>query len=330
MSSTVSALAQNLIGFFVTISLVVFYIYFTYYTTLIDKKTFQKILDIMLHFSIVHAIYAWLEAYHILPPIDYHAMSKHFITWNDGRADSFFFNPNYYALACGFFILIAGYKMYHAKCLKKQGWYAFIAFLNGCGLLFTLTRTILPSLLISLITFGFLVESKIFRRFIIVAFILSIISVIIFYSNVPRFELNLIDEHIDIRTSIWQASIEEFCHKPFGQGPLTYMTIYEKYASYPTQHAHNMILDTLLNYGFLGASLLIALFTKLLIQLHRIKNTGLLKSLRALCMSFITLVLVSGLLDVTIFWVQTLFIFMTVCLSTTNLLKEKQNTSPSS
>ncbi|MBF0780533.1 O-antigen ligase family protein [Granulicatella sp. 19428wC4_WM01] len=323
VSSIASLLAQNYLGAAITLALMIFAIYFTYYVNYVSKKTFECLLDILLTCSFFHAIYASLEAWFILPPVDYNALHPMLVTWRDGRADSFFFNPNYYALFCAFTVLIAGYKIYYASSLKQYVWYGVVALFNGFGMLFTLTRTILPSLLIALLAFVIFIRSRRLKRLIGLITIIIIVVAILFYRHIPRFDLEAIDEHIDIRLDIWVSSFTEFFNAPLiGQGPLTYMTIYEKYNSYPTQHAHNLLLDTLLNYGIIGFVLISRLCYDLILPLKSIKNSYQLKALYSLGMSFIVLVVVHGIMDVTIFWVQTLFVFLLVILAIPNLQRE--------
>lgn len=325
LSLIASCLAQNYLGGIITGALVLFTIYFTYYVAYIQKRTFELSLSIILSCSFFHGVYAALEAWFILPPIDYHALHPVLITWADGRADSFFFNPNYYALFCAFAVLIAGYKVYYASSVKQYLWYSTVALFNGFGMLFTLTRTILPSLLIALLAFVIFIRSRRLKRLIGIITIIIVIAAFLFYRHIPRFDLEAIDEHIDIRTDIWSSSFQEFLRTPLiGQGPLTYMTIYEKYHSYATQHAHNILLDTLLNYGIIGASLISTLIVYLIRPLQAIKATHSMRALYSLGMSFVVLVAVHGIMDVTIFWVQTLFVFLVVILAIPNLQNECQ------
>ena len=42
-------------------------------------------------------------------------------------------------------------------------------------------------------------------------------------------------------------------HALFGMGPSAYQLVWPAYSGYPTFHAHNLFLDTLLNFGVVSA-----------------------------------------------------------------------------
>lgn len=320
-----SLIAGNTVGIGATTALALFYVYCCYYKKYVNRQTFELSLDIMLLISIVHALYAALQGWFIAPPIDYNAWHPSLITWHDGRADSFFFNPNYYALACAFFILIAGYKMYRTQTNRYFLLYASIALINGIGMMFTLTRTILPSLLIALITFGFLIRSRRFKKLLTIVTIVILIAAILFYRDIPRFGLDAIDEHIMIRVDIWSSSLLEIAKTPFvGKGPLSYMLIYPFYQSPATQHAHNMVIDTWLNYGIFGLIFLGWCLFRTYKHFTMYKTSEKLRHQYALATSFVVLVLVHGIMDMAIFWLQTLFIFMSVLLVLPNLYQSNK------
>lgn len=320
-----SLVAGNTVGICATLALTVFYIYCCYYKTYVNRQTFELSLDIMLLISILHAGYATLQGWFIAPPIDYNALHPSLITWHDGRADSFFFNPNYYALACAFFILISGYKMYRNQTSRYFLLYASIALINGIGMMFTLTRTILPSLLIALITFGFLIKSRRFKKLLAIVTVVILIAAVFFYRDIPRFELNAMDEHIMIRVDIWTSSLAEIAKTPLiGKGPLSYMLIYPFYQSPATQHAHNMIIDTWLNYGIFGLIFLGWCLYRAYKHFVLYKTSDKLRHQYALAASFVVLILVHGIMDMAIFWLQTLFIFMSVLLVLPNLYQSNK------
>ena len=118
---------------------------------------------------------------------------------------------------------------------------------------------------------------------------------------------------MDQRLSIWHTALQGILQHPlFGQGPVTYEMIYTQFSGYATHHAHNLILDTFLNYGVVGASLIgFFLLYQLRLVIRRIRrgissSTGVL----LLVMTFATFA--HGMTDTTVMWLQTGLLFLLV------------------
>ena len=115
------------------------------------------------------------------------------------------------------------------------------------------------------------------------------------------------------RLSIWKTALLAIPdHLLFGQGPNTYAMIYSKYLGPAFSHAHNMILEMLLNYGIIGGGAIVffafqqvhAAMRK--IREHKSTTTNLL--LVVLCL----MMLAHGMTDVTLVWPQTALMFLLV------------------
>ena len=93
------------------------------------------------------------------------------------------------------------------------------------------------------------------------------------------------------------------------------MMIYEKYGGHVTQHAHSVYLDPILSFGIVGlASLVPYVFDnfKRLIKVYRQKLNN---RYVALVISCITVILLHGIFDYTIFWVHTGILFLLIASS---------------
>ena len=52
---------------------------------------------------------------------------------------------------------------------------------------------------------------------------------------------------------MWSTALKGIAdHALFGMGPSAYQLVWPAYSGYPTFHAHNLFLDTLLNFGVVG------------------------------------------------------------------------------
>lgn len=321
LSMLTSILNRNIMGVGVTIALYILYMFAVYYAKFVTRYTFEKIVKCMLMFSVVHAIYAVFENLKIIPSLRYDFISPKILVVGDGRAASFFLHPNYYAMICGFFILLAWYKIY--LTLHKRGilFYSLVIIANLGGLFATQTRTAWPVIFVSFIICLLIIGARKMRFYVSSLLIAGTIA-LPFYQNLPRFDLQTIFADMWIRIEIWQVSFEHLIqHWLIGTGPLTYMMIFEKYNSYPTQHAHNIILDILICLGVVGFIAFIPVFKTLyrMIRTINVKNN---RVLYALCTSCLSLVVLYGTIDVTILWVQTFYIFVLIMLAPHNVLKE--------
>lgn len=321
LSGLASAIYQNWVGLGVTIALYVMYVFTVYYSTFITHQTFEKSVKLMLQFSIVHGVIGILENLEVIPNIDFRFISDNIIFIDENRAASFFLHPNYYATMCGFFILLAWYKIYLTKQKRGLLFYSVAIIVNLGGLLATQTRTAWPVIFVSFIIFMIAIGRRM-MRFYVSGLLALTTAVLPFYQNLPRFDFSTMLSDLTIRLEIWQVSLDHLSgHWLIGTGPLTYITICEKYHSYPTQHSHNIFLDILMSVGVLGFILCVPIFKQIIKRLKEI-DLNEHRELFALCVSFLSLVSIYSLIDETILWVQTLYVFVIVLLAPHNILKE--------
>ena len=86
--------------------------------------------------------------------------------------------------------------------------------------------------------------------------------------------------------------------------------IYDEFGGYKTFHSHNLLLDTLLNYGFVGLGAIgIYVISQLKLLSLRMKNR-ICGNMNILVIAALVAITVHGLTDVTIFWIQTGLLFM--------------------
>lgn len=321
ISLIASLVSGNSVGIAATVAVYMLYVYLLYYRQYARVRVIEKLIDVMLSCSVCHAIYAYLQHKHVLYGPDYHAWHSALVSWKDGRADSVFLNPNYYAMACGLFVLLACYKLTQHPKLLSVLWYSVVIVANSVGLILTQTRVAIPALLVSVVVFLYCYGSRQTKRLVMVVSLLGLLCLPLL-QQLPRFSFGDIHSHLGIRLEIWQTSWRHFLKTSvMGSGPLTYMNIYSVYGSYATQHAHNLVLDSLLNYGVLGTGALMGWLWYMKPMVRRLKELSA-NGLYALVVSFLVLTFTFGLMDVTIFWVQTLFIVMSILMAIPIYLRE--------
>lgn len=303
LSLLTSLIASNQVGIVVTIAIYIFHLYMLQLRPYLTTERFHDILKLFQIGSWLYALISFLQVSFNLFIFDYTKIHPLLITIQDTRGEGIFFYSNYYAMMTVFFILITFYLL-----LKGQNKIFSIAtiIVNCIGLAYSQSRTALLALIFSSLVFLWVVLPKekkhLFQMVLIALIFLSPLAFLL-----PRFDfVKIIVDLIEIRVPIWKVSLEHFS-KTFviGSGPLTYMTIYDKYGSFSTEHAHNLFLDALLNYGVIGATLLSVVLFKLFKKAKYTKDLA----LNALLTSSLILVLTHGLLDVTILFIHTLFMF---------------------
>lgn len=319
-SSIISLIHNNFLGLFISIVFILLLIYFYYYQRIIKPYFFEDLLNFALISSFIIFIFATLEHLNYIPEWDYTFISPALGRQHHNRVEATFFNPNYYAMMLEFFIMVGIYKITRTLKWRKKIVYSFITLCNVAALLFTGTRTAFLVVLGSLFIYFYVYGYK--KRAIGTVISLSLLTLIGYYFNLlPRSD-NLLYAFED-RFVIWETALKGLRDNFwFGQGPLTYMHIWQDYGDKYTQHAHNIVLDTLLSYGIIGSSILFFPFKQYAHTLNQMRQYPQLRRRLALICSFITVVLIHGITDLPIFWVQTAFLFLFILLAAKNMLKE--------
>ena len=220
----------------------------------------------------------------------------------DNRFESVFVNPNYYAAVIEMVVLFALYKMLTQKTGRL--FYTFVIAFNFSGLAICQCRTAffviacsVPCLLL------FLGRKKLFLLYMA----LGVCGAFLFFYHPDLFpRVEALGDDFDTRWSIWMAALQGFFDRPLlGGGCYTYSRIYTLYGGARTTHAHNLLLELLLNYGLLGTGAAIAYVgstTRQVLRLYMVKRN---RSACALCLAILMGVLVHGAVDATLFWPQT-------------------------
>lgn len=293
----------NYLGILISIGLFFVCVFVLYYRKFITKDCFEFIIDIVIVLGALNLLYCFFEYYLICQRLDLNYFD--FIVKNrpENRIHSGFFNANYFAMMLEFILICIIYRFVRSsnkiRCMLvvNVAVLFFILYLSGC-------RTAWPAVMAIIGLSIFILGNNKLRLFIIIAVLAVVAIVVVKPDIIPR--MDNIAKYLGVRGKIWGASIEAIKDNPlFGQGPMTYMQIYSAYKGHPTQHAHSVYIDPLLSFGVVGLALIAPYIyesSKQLYKFFRSKKDNLMLS-TALCT--IIAILVHGVLDYTVFWLQT-------------------------
>lgn len=296
--SLISLAYQNFLGAGVALVIVAALLTAFYLRSFMTQRLFHSLLDVACLCSLSSTMVAFGQ-------ILYYAG-----TGDELRAESVCMNPNYYGMLMEFVAIIALYRLFGTE--KNRRFYMVVLASSLLGIYFcasiSAAAVVCGSILLFLLLRGRYKYCVIFTALGAVAVIAALTVLPIIF---PR--ASDADHSMDQRLSIWHTALQGILQHPlFGQGPVTYEMIYTQFSGYATHHAHNLILDTFLNYGVVGASLIgFFLLYQLRLVIRRIRrgissSTGVL----LLVMTFATFA--HGMTDTTVMWLQTGLLFLLV------------------
>lgn len=311
----VSLIYQNWFGVGASILIFIMIVLTLFYRSVITKDLFEFILDIVIIMSVLWAVYGFIEYLLILQRNDVDHFIIKIYSRRENRLNSVMFNANYYASTIELVIMMIGYKIFTcSRNYKKITYYMFVMAINAGILFLSGCRTSWPAIGIAIIVF--LIINKSYKwcaflgicGFAIVGYFLCNID------KIPRIEYTV--KNLGVRGTIWSAAIEGIkSHPLLGQGPMTYMMIFEQYGGHMTEHAHSLYLDPLLSFGIIGIGTLIpyiincckTFFASL--KQHR--------TFVAFVMASVVTTLIHGVMDYSVFFVHPglLFLFITASFS---------------
>lgn len=225
------------------------------------------------------------------------------------RPVSVFTNANYYGMMIEFVILIALYRVFTNPGLRAFYW-AVIG-MNFLGLYLTASFSSFAAMVCSVTVLLLLKKKYRFSAVFLMLAVSFLVLGILFPVILPRGSEAM--DTLAQRLSIWCAALQGIRHHPFiGEGAMSYQMIYDQFGGYKTYHCHNLYLDTLLNFGIAGFSMLaFYLVMQMKIVLLRFRN-NICGNMSILLMAALVAVFVHGMTDVTILWIQTGTLFLLI------------------
>ncbi len=219
------------------------------------------------------------------------------------RPASTFLNANYYGCMTEMLILICIAHLASGVRQERQLLYYLTIAVNMVGLWFCNSFSAWFGILAGCIVLLVLHHHYYSAFFTIVGVGIAIFSFYGLQILFPRMES--LGEIVQVRLDIWQTALQGVKENPlFGQGLLTYLKI-NPGSGNPQPHAHNMVLDMLLNFGFIGTPVLLAYLMQYYSTLRHLYLRKGRREIYQMILAVSAGWLVHGMTDVTLLWVQT-------------------------
>ena len=141
LSFIVSALYHNSIGMAQSFVMLLIFVYYMFYRSIINKRLLILLIDACCIISIFCFVWAIMEYFRIIDHFDYSFFALEVEDEPRWRVNSTFYNANLYAMMIEFLVLCCVYKLLYSKTLRRILFYWCIILLNLFALYLTGCRT---------------------------------------------------------------------------------------------------------------------------------------------------------------------------------------------
>ena len=293
LTLVVSVCYLNWRGIVGAVGIFLLFVYALFMRVVMNERLYHYLMKVICGLSIVSALYAMTQLWHILPLNPLY------------RGYSTFFNPNYYATIAEFIIFVCFYQLFFVK--KGRAFYLTALLFNVVGLASTGCRSAWMGVVAGLIVMLFLLKR--YRLVLgIIGFALAVLAAGYLWPDlIPRFD-SVGASAID-RFRIWESGLWalEDCLW-FGKGLYTYYySCLHQTVDFMVNkpHSHNLYLDFLLNFGIIGCSLLMVYLTGTVVGILKKVRQGCKNKVWILMAGVFVSILAHGIMDVTILGVET-------------------------
>lgn len=304
ISMIVAILNRNYMGAVIPIAYFFAFVFSEVYERWVTPVKYRKMLDCIAYGSIPVAL---LSFYEYLRYVFTHGYSILYIFQYPNiqtRAEATFFNANYYGLFCLFVIAVALYLFAQDKHSRGNWRYILIMLVNMMAIILTGSRILIPMILVVYGVFIGLLIPKYFFPLLLVA-AASVALLILFPNIIPRF--GSIAYAFEDRFEIWRVGWQIFLLNPlFGHGPMSYSHLFHLYTDKSDMHSHQLLINLLANYGLVGTGMLVYILKDKIGKLWQMIRRPI--SLEtSLLFTIIAIIFIHGLVDVSIFWTQSIY-----------------------
>lgn len=325
LSEITSLIHQNWLGALLTLAIPVIFCIIIFYMNHSSKHFFEVLLDILIFMSILAAIYGLMEYIMILNRMNVDTFEIIIFNKPHDRINSVFFNANYYAMMIEFFVLMCFYKAFNLslslKNLKSIFYYTVVIALNLFMLYLTGCRSAWPALAVGIFVLLYFNHHYKSVTILTTVLVIGIIGIYCFPDIFPRVD-NIIS-YFFTRQNIWTTALKALKDNwIIGQGPLTYFHIAKEYGGHITHHAHNIYIDPFLSHGVVGVACLIPFIKDGVMGCIKVSKMKIDRSFLALVLSYLFVILIHGITDYTIYFIQTSFVFFLVATSYTMYIRK--------
>lgn len=224
------------------------------------------------------------------------------------RPMSMFMNANYYGAMTVFMILVGLHRFFNRS--KNRWVYGVTVLCNLVGLYLCASMSSLATMAFSVFILLLLERRRRLAAILALLVCAGGILVLLVPELYPR--IDNVDVTFGNRLAIWKTAIKGILQYPLlGRGAEAYPLVCAQFGGYHTYHCHNLLLDLLLNFGVLGTGGVAAFGVYKVRQMYLRYKKNICREYTILAASVLTAVLVHGITDVTIFWIQTgMFFFI--------------------
>ncbi|MDY6065402.1 MAG: O-antigen ligase family protein [Finegoldia sp.] len=307
-SFVVSLLAKNLGGLFKSFGIFALLSFMLFVKQNINKNLLKDLMNVIMIFS--SACFILTIGEYLIKFIRAENLSVfiNFVTENRQSLGLMFLNVNYFSMIAAISVLVSAYRYLIAKGSEKLISF-FIGLLSLICLLMTESAASLAAAFIAIFVLTILLKK--YRYTGLMAGVLILGGGLVFVAK-KIFGINLLSSlstDVGLRFSIWVSSIEGFKQNfIFGRGPGGLSNIYYLIRDRRIAHSHNIYLNFLLSFGLVGLILIGPFVYELFTEIR--KQTD--KKFFKLVLCLIILVLLAGIFDASITWVQTGLLFLSI------------------
>lgn len=308
-SIVVSVIHQNSYGLMASIAILIFCMFFLFYRNKLTKTLFKDSIRVIVIMTGLTFI-ATIAKYGILflqNDMSLMALAEYSA---ENREISNYFNSNYYAMVCEMMIIVTGYLAHKSKKKIHRVLYICLTILAFGALILTGSRSGLATAVLLLVLMNLkLTKTKIGWIEVGIALFIGI-NIIGETGLFPRF--GTMEHAVGLREKIWREALRIIDQNWLtGVGPLGIHSEVHSIGSRVVHHSHNIILDGLVNFGVMGIALIFPFAKRIRDEVHHAK-----KSPYYTVILFLTaVIIIHGMVDVTIFWHQTAFIYFVFAIS---------------
>ncbi|WP_124058000.1 O-antigen ligase family protein [Vaginisenegalia massiliensis] len=319
----VSLVNRNFIGVGVMVALTAFSLFFVIYRRYVQPTLWLKLLKICLIGGLFTQGFALRNYWKFIQEHHYFWLYILKDSSPNFRAESTFFNANYFGLFCIFCTLIAIYFLLSKTSLAWKLISVFCLLLTLIAIVLTASRMLLPTLFISSVWLIYFMHKKL-GLYVLGLIGLATALLVLNPHVIPRFQS--LQYGFKDRFWLWETGWKIFTTSPLtGRGAMSYVRYYYLFDGKPQMHAHQILIDSLANYGLVGLMLLSVATADFWRWLASGVRVGELRKGLGLVTAFILAVVIHGMMDVSVFWVQTGYIFLLVALTPERVLRSVEN-----
>lgn len=294
----VAAFYHNYRGVIMVLGFLAMVLYGSYVRTVMTRALFHRMADFMCLMSIPGIVVAIVQK------------AAMFATSPGYRPISFYFNANYFGMMIEFTVLLTMYRAYANR--RARPFYAVVVLMNLIGMYLCGSMSGLMGM-----TCGVLLFLLLKRRYKICGVFVLVVLLFLIAGNhlpgvLPRDEV-AVDTTMTQRLSVWHGALQGIAQQPLlGHGIMAYSMMNSQFGTYPTFHCHNLYLDTLLNFGVLGAAVFAIVFATQIVRMIRQVRMGASGNVGLLVLMATAVIFIHGFTDVTIIWTQTGMLYLLI------------------